>query len=180
MAKKQHTEEKGLAPVLALVLAWLVPGLGHVYIGRTVRGVILFITIGVLFWTGVAMGGVLTVDAQRSRGWFYAQMLTGAHGVASWYRQRGVYEQVETEIADKYGQSYPPGTRGRPQRVDAVLARQGLALAHPVEPAARAYSGVAGLLNLLAIFDAMMLAMLGRTGEPPPAEDEKPHKEART
>ena len=46
--------------LLATFLAWLVPGAGHVMLGRTLRGVIIFIIIGAMFWTGVGLGGVMT------------------------------------------------------------------------------------------------------------------------
>mgnify|MGYP000853354412 CR=1 FL=1 len=35
-----------------------------------------------------------------------------------------------------------------------------------VDNVARAYAGIAGLLNLLCIFDATILALMGRFGEP--------------
>ena len=40
-----------------------------------------------------------------------------------------------------------------------------MARAAPMDSVARAYSGTAGLLNLMCIFDAAILALMGRTGE---------------
>ena len=54
-------------PLVALIVAWLIPGAGHVYLGRTVRGIIIFLTISATFWTGVALGGVMTVDYRGER-----------------------------------------------------------------------------------------------------------------
>jgi TM2 domain-containing membrane protein YozV len=191
-------------PLLALVLAWLVPGAGHFYLGRPVRGAIIFVVIGATFWVGVAVGGVLTVDYYNSRGWFVAQMCTGAHGLYGWHRQKNVYEPVFTDIAEKMKDSNPkittqgvislfmlgtsesrdsanPGTIRDAVlvvgEVDAALQKQGVAMLYPTENVARAYSGVAGMLNLLCIIDAMVLSFMGTYGEPEPS-DAAPTREA--
>lgn len=134
-----------------MLLAWLVPGAGHVYAGRMARGIIIFLVIGATFWAGVGMGGVKTIDYQAERYWFYAQMVTGVHGLAGWQRQRQAQDAVETN----------------PTRYANPASSENLALVAPVDTVARAYSGVAGLLNLLCIFDATILALMGSSGEPP-------------
>ena len=137
------------------------------YLGRWKRGAILFVTVGAIFWAGVALGGVMTVDSRYESWWFAAQSLTGVNGLAGWYRQ----EQVYKDISSDPDENNPLVTRsGRPgpeqMAVDYELQRRGLALATPTEGVARAYTGVAGMLNLLCIFDAMMLCFLGIRGEP--------------
>ena len=141
-----------------MFLAWLVPGAGHVYAGRMTRGIIVFVMIGVTFWIGVALGGVKTVDYQAERYWFCAQMVTGVHGLAGWQRQRDSLQKIAGDRA-RYANPASP---------------ENIALVAPVDTVARAYSGVAGLLNLLCIFDATILALLGTSGEPPdPARNGK-------
>ena len=49
-------------------------------------------------------------------------------------------------------------------------------LVYPTDVVARAYAGIAGMLNLLCIFDAVVLAMLGHFGEQTGKEG-KPRKE---
>lgn len=176
MAKK-NKKQKPLWFVAGL-LAWLVPGMGHVYLGRVKRGVILFITITATFWAGVAVGGVMTVDSRYDRWWFYAQSLTGAHGLIGWYRQEKVYEDVGREL--KIDQ-IAPAAGGRPDsdqmRIDSKLQEKGIVLANPSEGVARPYSGIAGLLNLLCIFDAGILGVMGCCGEPRRDEKNPPRKE---
>jgi TM2 domain-containing membrane protein YozV len=46
-----------LSPWLIGFLAWLVPGLGHFLQGRVVRGVVSSLTILVMFFLGVTIGG---------------------------------------------------------------------------------------------------------------------------
>jgi TM2 domain-containing membrane protein YozV len=182
-------------PLLALVLAWLVPGAGHFYVGRPVRGAIIFVVIGATFWTGMAVGGVLTVDYYNSRGWFVAQMCTGAHGLYGWHRQKALYDVVFKQVAEKtnlstqgvianfmHGTSESNDSRDPTLalvvgEVDAELQRQGVAMLYPTENVARGYAGVAGMLNLLCIIDALLLSFMGVYGEPEPS-DRAPAREA--
>lgn len=170
------TEEKSKPhAALAAVLALLVPGAGHIYIGRVKRGLIIFLTITATFWAGIAMGGVMTCDVRYERWWFAAEMLTGVNGVVGWHRQNQVYRDLDRDIPSQPG---PRGQRPSDPRmaVDSYLVDNEIALVYPVDIAARAYAGVAGLLNLLCVFDAATLALMGVTGEDPddeptPAED---------
>ena len=43
---------------LAVPLAWFVPGAGHVYLGRRLRGVVIFLTIAATFWAVYAIAGL--------------------------------------------------------------------------------------------------------------------------
>jgi hypothetical protein len=46
-------------PYLAMVLAWLVPGLGHVYVKRAARGLAFFLLVLVCLWVGCSLQGNL-------------------------------------------------------------------------------------------------------------------------
>lgn len=158
-------------PYLAAILAWLVPGLGHIYIGRRTRGIIIFVTIAVTFWTGVAFGGVMTVDYQNQRWWFTAQMCAGIHGLVGWYRQDAEYDKLwALLLEDKDFQDQRESYEGqadplllRQIYMDKIMKRKDVdvALVAPTETIARAYAGVAGLLNVMCIFDALILAVMG-------------------
>ena len=165
--------------LVALVLAWLVPGAGHVYIGRVVRGVIIFVTISATFWAGMAMGGVMTIDRENERWWFVAEMFTGVHGLVGWRLSERVYDDIDARLANdrryaeqtrnlaqKYNGRVPGAIRQdfRSQYVCDLLVEKSLALVPPAETVARAYAGVAGLLNLLCIFDAVILAIIAARG----------------
>lgn len=113
---------------LAGFLSWLLPGLGHLYLGQRRRGAILFVVIAVTFWGGVAVGGVSnTVDPKNRTAWFMAQISTGTHALAvlGWKSALGDTEK---------GYSFQ------------------------AEEVAVVYTGVAGLLNLLVILDALARA----------------------
>ena len=165
-----------LTAALAGVLAWVVPGAGHVYLGRTFRGVVICIAINALFWGGMAVGGVFTVDPVGEPWWFAAQMCNGASGVAGWCRQDSQRQEVVDKDLGKEPRPIDRGRTGERQRWDKAfniaLDKRDL---HPVYPAsivARAYTGVAGMLNIMCVFDAVMLGLLGRFGEPPPEEEQ--------
>ncbi|MCG3137345.1 MAG: hypothetical protein HJJLKODD_01189 [Phycisphaerae bacterium] len=148
------------APV-AVLLAWLIPGLGHIYLGQRLRGMILLVTITLTFWTGVAIGGVKSVtlytpaytqetlnqwqqevrkgerppvQLQITRSWwFIAQLMNGAYTLGSYHYGRSVAD-------------FNP-TSGRTR-----------VLAWPSGEVGSIYTGIAGLLNLLVILDALAYA----------------------
>ncbi len=45
--------------LLAGFLGWFIPGLGHIYLRKYLRGLVFFICIGLMSWLGLAMGGKL-------------------------------------------------------------------------------------------------------------------------
>ncbi len=209
--------------VIALALAWTVPGAGHAFIGRPWRGVIIFLAIAAIFWGGVAMGGVMTMDHKGQKWWFAAQMLTGVHGLVGWQREteqirklqplikkRMVQEgaslrhridenrrrqteynrdigelrvRLQTTASAEERQMHQDDIQTRldalknleeeviamhrqlynlqSAHVAKVLADKKLALVAPMATLARAYAGVAGLLNLMCMFDVVMLSLIG-------------------
>jgi hypothetical protein len=122
-------------------------------------------------------------------------MMTGANGLVGWKRQDRVYDRLERDpdvqrmlrdrratLRGPQGELPPleitPAPGGRPDDLQMLVDRKlqemdgGIALAHPVGGVARAYTGSAGLMNLLCIFDAMMLGLMGARGEPKPQDED--------
>jgi len=122
------------------ILGWLVPGLGHIFIGDRARGLVCLVTVTATFWCGVAIGGVRgTVDPKQRTLWFMAQLCAGGNaGVA--YLLRG----------DAFAE---PATSGKER---AAVTGSWVSADIGVH-----YTGVAGLLNILVILDA-----LGRAERP--------------
>ena len=46
-------------PYLAMILAWLVPGLGHIYLRRTARGLMFLLLALISLWVGCELQGNL-------------------------------------------------------------------------------------------------------------------------
>lgn len=129
---------------LAAALAWLVPGLGHWYLGYRDRAVIIFVTVVVTFWGGVALGGVRsTFNVQENGPWLAAQLCTGPQAIVGL-------------MAAKSLRKPPPGST----QIDRYEA------SYPSADIAVVYSGVAGLLNLLVIIDAVARADAGVGASP--------------
>lgn len=129
MVSRRNAQRTPSAPWVAL-LAWLLPGLGHWWIGQRSRAVIFFVTTGVTFWGGVAVAGVRTAVTLRDNGlWIGAQLCMG------------------------------PQTLGALAWSDALAATPDSPDAHksawPSADIGVVYAGVAGLLNLLIIIDAL-------------------------
>ena len=117
------------------LLAWLVPGLGHIYIGERTRGMVYLITVTLTFWTGVAIGSVQGTVAPKSRKlWFVAQVCTGGNALAAY----ALHRQVDPKSASS----------------ETLMSAGHWASAE----VGVHYTGVAGLLNLLIIFDAIARA----------------------
>ena len=173
---------------LAGILAWIIPGLGHIYVNRKARGMIIFVTLTITFWFGVALGGTMTADRIYQPMWTYSQTLTGVYGAATYYRQHDVYKKLSrnkelVEAVRNDPGSYPrtelidndnavrilPSRGGRPDalqmKIDSILSKQGIAVAYPTATVARAFAGIAGLLNLLCIFDVIMLCLMNAPGD---------------
>jgi hypothetical protein len=47
----------GISPVVALLAGWLLPGGGHLMLGKWVRGLLLMLSIGAMFAIGLALQG---------------------------------------------------------------------------------------------------------------------------
>ncbi|MCJ7544251.1 MAG: hypothetical protein MUP47_06755 [Phycisphaerae bacterium] len=160
---------------LAMILAWIVPGAGHVYIGRPVRGIILCVTLAATFWAGVAMGGVMTVDPVNERWWFIGDLLTGVHGLAAWQLQQHTWRGLADGDVLRRQAILSHDSLHAAAVMDQKLQERGLALTAPTDTVARAYSGIAGLLNLMCIIDVMLLSLMGAHSEPlPPAVTARP------
>ena len=56
-AARSKAETKGFPAAIVLLAGWLVPGLGHLLLGRWVRALLLFVSIIAMFALGLAMHG---------------------------------------------------------------------------------------------------------------------------
>jgi len=70
------TETRRAAAIPACLFAWLLPGAGHLYLKRTVKGLVFLGAIGTLFALGVAMDQTGTAK-------YLSQLITG------WTREWG-------------------------------------------------------------------------------------------
>ena len=142
------------SPLVGLA-GWVVPGLGYVLIGERARGIIVGTTVVLTFVLGLLLGGVRVVDVPG-------------------YTARGERKQLNTPTGPTWALTSRPLAEmlGKPWYIAQTLAGPmnmiatygSIYVAHELqEPASTAriydigtlYTAVAGMLNLLAIIDAV-------------------------
>lgn len=130
MSERRTIKSASSAPMAAL-FAWLLPGLGHWWIGDRKRGIIFFVVTSVTFWGGVAVGGVRSSVTIRDNGpWIAAQLCMGPQAMVALQWSRHL-ESIERDKGLNFKAPWPASDIG-------VV-----------------YAGVAGLLNLLIILDVL-------------------------
>ncbi len=124
-AKPHHDEA---AWVLAVLLGWAVPGLGHLFLGRRNKAAVFFVCIGGLFVVGWGLGQWRCVNYNDTL-LFLGQSLAGVLGFVAGAIGGRLVETVS------------------PLNPVPVAAEMG-----------SLYTLVAGFLNLLVMVDAFMVA----------------------
>jgi hypothetical protein len=76
--------------VFALVLAWLVPGLGHWVIGRRAKAVLFFTVITTTFLAGVFLAHGRNLDIERDSIYFWAYGWNGVETLLAWFFAQGL------------------------------------------------------------------------------------------
>jgi hypothetical protein len=130
MAKLIRTANP-LLPLLAGICAWLFPGAGHLLIGEYKRALVISVSITALFVAGLYVGSVAVVDPVYEMLYYCTQILASP------------LVFVIDHMSGQMGQATP--------------AKRLLVFARPNE-IGQIYTSVAGMLNLLCVFSAILLA----------------------
>jgi hypothetical protein len=162
-------------PRLAAFLAWLVPGLGHIYQRRTGKGVLFFVCIVGTFFYGWYIGGercvyassanVFSMKFLQDRWQYVCQFGAGLPALPALVERQRVREGKHPFFGERFRPPYdnPPagGQFTSPDETDRNHTVQ-----HPDELAqwnyelgdyfeiGTVFTVIAGLLNILAIYDA--------------------------
>jgi hypothetical protein len=168
-------------PVLAGIMAWLIPGAGHWYQGRRTKALLFFVTIMGSFSYGLWLGGGRVVYAawgttpEEKRLPYFCQLGAGAVTFpALWQNTRFRNKDfVEGVISRRKANTQtfwdwfmaPPIDDGQENELDTLNFKY-----HRYFELGTVYTMIAGLLNLLVIFDACGGPALGvganRAGKP--------------
>jgi len=146
-----HTEPRPIEidlrdPALAGFLAWIVPGLGHLYQRRTAKGILFMTSILGTFLFGLLIGDGRVVYAQWDdlkggggyRWQYFCQLPAGLPALPA------LVQSARGQA--RFGQWYAAPT-------DEELNQWQYELNHRLE-LGTVYTMIAGLLNILAIYDA--------------------------
>ena len=184
-------------PWVAALLAWALPGLGHIYQGRIGKGLLFFICVLGTFVYGMHISDSKVVYApvpweQQYRWQYICQLGVGLPATPMlWQRERAKEVQQRRRLQIQQGRQpeaeftgfmAPPGPSPVPWTDDSgrqsiqpnELARN-VVEHHPYFELGTVYTVVAGLLNILVICDAaagpLIVLPSGKTKEDDPAED---------
>lgn len=134
-------------PVVAAILAWLVPGLGHVYQGRTAKGVLFAACILSTFFYGLFLSDGRAVYASwqdsDKRLAYLCQVGVGLPALPALV-QTYLVRQGKTPFFG--GAMAPPANVGELNDWHKTL--------HRYFELGTVYTMIAGLLNILVIYDA--------------------------
>jgi hypothetical protein len=179
--EKEDADHPPLPPVkidpLAALLSYLIPGLGQVYQGRIGKGLLFFFGLYTLFFYGMAMGqwrnvwlpetstlAPLEIAGNRLSGvptslWYRPQFLGQFWiGTAAW---PAVVQYVAYDRNEKAGPVFGTFQRTPTEEELNELQRNG----NKRWDLGWVYTVIAGVLNLLVIYDALAGPMFR---EPPP------------
>ncbi|MBX6314171.1 MAG: hypothetical protein IRY99_14835 [Isosphaeraceae bacterium] len=139
-------------PAKAAFLAWLVPGLGHFYQGRTGKGILYAVCILGLYFTGLALGEGKIVywrwinplnDPENFRASYLCQFWVGLPALPGLIQGTLRYFGSETPILWGFLDMPPQNV------INGLHPRLG-----KLVEVGWVYTVIAGLLNILAIYDA--------------------------
>jgi hypothetical protein len=160
-------------PRLAAFLAWLIPGMGHIYQGRTGKGVLFFVCIVGTFIYGLCIGQGRVVYASTAdvfsrqfleRWQYICQVGVGLPALPALVQRERIKDDKPALIHDKFMR--PP--RKFAPAGEAFVSKDSAknTVYHPDELAqwnydlgdlfelGTVFTVIAGLLNILAIYDA--------------------------
>ena len=161
---------------LAGLLAVLLPGLGHVYLGETWRGAGVAVGVLGLFFGGILIGGIDVVDSKEDRIWFFGQALVGpvAFAVDRYHQSNFKAYEVGQDRPPRTGN---PGERRTPNPQGVMVWEQSPGAMPPntkslghVNEIGTLAATLAGMLNLIAILDALFHRE--KRVEIPPAQEQ--------
>lgn len=152
-------------PLFAGLLAWLIPGAGHFYQRRYAKGTLYCVCILGAYFFGLTIGGGHVVYAswkKEDRRWqYFCQVGVGLPALPALIQNKRVMADKPPLFADIFA---PPLQPVRPNDSDH-LAKWHLEYKWRFDMGTL-YTMIAGLLNILAICDAMLGPMLYVAAEP--------------
>ncbi|MEK7798406.1 MAG: DUF6677 family protein [Acidobacteriota bacterium] len=136
------------APFVACFLAWLVPGLGHLYLRKKDRAAVFFTVVLGLFALGVASDGAASLFEPRQPLSFLATLDNLATGPIDLVSRYHTYGGIVFAL---------PGEDGDPRRTD-LLNRLRARVRSVTYEYGTIFLLTAGLMNILLILDCYDIA----------------------
>ncbi len=67
------------------LFGWIIPGGGHLILGKNKHAIIIFVTIVLTFCTGLYIGSVGVINSVNAKPWFLAQLMNSPAVIALAY-----------------------------------------------------------------------------------------------
>ncbi len=145
-------------PVVAGVLAWLWPGAGHLYQRRFAKGALFMVCILSTYFFGLSLGGGHVVYASLAKDdmrWHYfCQVAVGAPALPALLQTRRVRAGSEPLFGGIMAPPRHVTNSDDPESVRRDELAQWHRQYHSFFELGTLYTMIAGLLNILAIYDA--------------------------
>jgi hypothetical protein len=81
-----HSKEDNIFYLIIVGLfGWLIPGGGHLLLGKNKHAIIIFVTISLTFVMGLYIGSVGVINSVNAKPWFLAQLMNSPAVIALAY-----------------------------------------------------------------------------------------------
>ncbi|MDF1809431.1 MAG: hypothetical protein P1U42_07025 [Phycisphaerales bacterium] len=162
MSNPQHIDFNPLAGLVAV----LFPGAGHLVLGRHKRAI--FASVGVLglFFFGLLIGGIDTIDSKEDKIWFFAQALVGPPTIIAdqiHQKQFKAYDMGSGKLRTGFPEEKRDHDGTRPIWVPLTDEEMAAGMGPPNIPGLGRINEIAmlsvvlaGMLNLIVFLDALM------------------------
>jgi hypothetical protein len=137
-----------VSPFAPCILAWLVPGLGHAWLGRRGRAAAFFLVVLATFVLGIASGGASTVIDRQQPLSYLAIVDNLAMGPFDFVARRLTLGELVYRL---------PDPEADPRRQE-IMARVRDRVRIPTYEYGSTFLLTAGLMNILLILDAFDIA----------------------
>lgn len=74
MARRSRESHLVFLPIVGL-LAWLVPGAGHLMLGKTRHAIVIFVTVVLTLGAGLYIGSIGVINPVGAKPWYVAQVM---------------------------------------------------------------------------------------------------------
>jgi hypothetical protein len=133
----------------------LFPGGGHFLLGQRGLGLVLCLAISAAYVAGLVFGGLKnSINPYTNKWLFLAELGAGGYTTAGYVVNATVGELRPADLAP----AAPPGQPST--RIDPALYAKYVSF-YPAADVAQIYLATAGLLNVLAVLDALTRAQTG-------------------
>jgi TM2 domain-containing membrane protein YozV len=140
---------RGFRALVPCFLAWLVPGAGHLYLGKRGRAAIFFLVVVAMFVLGLVSDGRSYLIDREQPLTYLATFANIATGPLEMFSRRATYDRLVYRM---------PGPENDPESVQ-LLASMRRKVSKVTNEYGTTYLLTAGLMNLLLILDAFDIAI---------------------